>query len=134
MQAAAGHHALCVCVCVPPFSSFIKRLYDALNMHGYTGFTLYLQGFWLPDFSGKASFKGYNNLASFQHVQHAVAILLYIAAKSLLFFIPIQIREDVQKLVKNEYKEFVALDYQTQFVNTVINYRIKVSATKVKLR
>ena len=64
----------CVSVCVcPPFVSFIERLYNILNMA--TGFTLYLQGFWLTDFPGKASFKSYNSFAGFLHVQHTAAIL-----------------------------------------------------------
>ena len=46
---------------------------------------------------------------------------------------PMQIRDDVQKAVKREYKEFVALVYQSQVVSGA-NYHIKVSATRTKVK
>ena len=61
---------LCVCVC-PPFSGFIKRLYNTLITA--IGFVLNAKDFQLTDFSEKAFFESYSVFCSFYDM---AAILL----------------------------------------------------------
>ena len=67
-----------VCVCVSPIFQ-LHRMFIQHYEHGYRLHAIFArfltQGFWLTDFSGKASFESSNSFAGFLHVQHTVAIL-----------------------------------------------------------
>ena len=57
------------------------------------------------------------------------SLVVTMAAK-IIIFTPVQIRDAVQKLVKIEYKKFIALVYNTQALHEVTNYQVMVSAAK----